>query len=162
MAGGQQNRAPNDPNMNPTSTPKRLPEPKCRSEVLLDFMLNFSTDVKPFEYPNGLPKGIQNRLKFALRAPGPPKGLQGPPPEASREPFWPHFGSPGSSFSSLFRGFEEPQKRPRAPRDHPRCAQEQQKCEKCVLDSETIASGFKTRMSDLETTCFGRGDWCFR
>ena len=91
-------RPQNEPNIDPKTAPR---EPKCSSEALLDFRLDFSTDFKHFGFPKDLPKGTQNRSKFVLRAPGPPKGLQGPPPEASREPFWPHFWAPGSSFSSL-------------------------------------------------------------
>ena len=42
-----------------------------------------------------LQNGTPNRSKIGLRAQGPPRAAQGPPrdrPEASREPFWRHFG----------------------------------------------------------------------
>ena len=97
--------------------PKTAPrEPKCRSEVLLEFRLNFSTDLNHFGVPKGFPKDTQNRSKFALCAPGPPRGLQGPPPppEASR---W-HVGIILGPRELIFEPFKRPfSKLARAPPD---------------------------------------------
>ena len=105
MAGGQPNRAQNGSKVSLKSTPKQTPEDQNEapkrywiSDSILASILSRLGRAK------GLPKGSQNRSKIALGVPGPPKGLQGAPgspPEASRDPFWPHFGTPGSSFSSL-------------------------------------------------------------
>ena len=85
--------------------------PKCRSEALLDFRLNFSTDCESFGCPKGLPKGTQNRSKFALRAPGPPKGLQGPP----RRPPGSRFGLILGPRELIFEPFKHPFRSLRAP-----------------------------------------------
>ena len=84
-----------------------------------------------------LPKGTQNRSKFALRAPGPPKGLQGPPPEASREPFWPHFGPPGAHFRAFQASFSKLARAPPHDRKH---------CSKSLLKGsfETAAGPMRT------------------
>ena len=102
-------RPQNEAKIDPKTAPRG---PQCRSEVLLDFRLNFSSDVERFGVPKGLPKGTQNRSKFALRAPGPPKGLQGPSPEASREPFWRHLGPPEAHFRTFQASFFEACARP--------------------------------------------------
>ena len=63
---------------------------KSCSERQMDFMLNFSIEIKPFWVPKGLPKATQNRSKFALRAPGPPGshfGIILGPRELIFEPF---------------------------------------------------------------------------
>ena len=76
-------QSPKRPQNEPKIYPKTAPRgPKCRSEVLLDFRLNFSTDFKHFWVPKGIPKDSQKHSKIALGAPGPPEGLQG----ASRDP----------------------------------------------------------------------------
>ena len=71
---------------------------------MLDFRLNFSSDFKLFGVPKGLPKGTQNRSKIALRAPGPPKGLQGPP----RRPPGSHFGLILGPRELIFEPFKRP------------------------------------------------------
>ena len=119
LAGGQQNRASNDPKMSPKSTPKRLPEGQNVAQKRCWISGSIVTPILTLlGVPKGnnrivkkCPKSLKNRPRRPRAAQRPP----GTPPEASREPFWPHFGSPGSSFSNIFRGFEEPQQRPGAP-----------------------------------------------
>ena len=101
-------RPQNEPKIDPKTAPRG---PKCRSEVLLDFRLNFSSDFKLFGVPKGPPKGTQNRSKFALRAPGPPKGLQGPP----RRPPGSHFGLILGPRKLIFEPFKRPFRSLRAP-----------------------------------------------
>ena len=92
--------------------PKTAPRgPKCRSEALLDFKLNFIIGFKLFGTPKGLPKGTQNRSKFALCAPGPPRGLQGP----SRRPPGSHFGLILGPRELIFEPFKRPFRSLRAP-----------------------------------------------
>ena len=98
----------NEPNIDPKTPPRG---PKCSSEVLLDLRLNFSTDFKYFGVPKDLPKGTQNRSKFALRAPGPPKGLQGSP----RRPPGSHFGLILGPRKLIFEPFKRPFRSLRAP-----------------------------------------------
>ena len=105
MAGGQQNRAPNDPKMSPTSTPKRLPEGQNDAQKRCWISGSILAPILTlFGIPKGLPKGTQNRSKFALRAPGPPKGLQGPP----RRPPGSHFGLILGPRKLIFEPFKRP------------------------------------------------------
>ena len=101
-------RIQNESKIDPKTTPRG---PKCRSEALLDFRLNFSTDFKHFGVPKGLPKGTQNRSKFALRAPGPPKGLQGLP----RRPPGSHVDFILGPRELIFEPFKRPFRSLRAP-----------------------------------------------
>ena len=103
-------RPKNEPKIDPKTAPRG---PKCHSEALLDFRLNFSTDLGHSGIPKGTPKGTKNHSQNTLRAPGSPKALQGP----SRRPPGSHFGfimgRPGahscSSLSSvLFRSLRAP------------------------------------------------------
>ena len=130
-------RPPNELKINLKTAPRG---PKCSSEALLDFRFNFSIDLKHFGVPKGLPKGTQNRSKFALCAPGPPKGLQGPPPEASREPFWPHFGPPGSHFqpfqASFFEACARPTTRSKTPFE---ITSQRILCDRCGTDAHNTA-----------------------
>ena len=78
--------------------------PTCRSEALLDFRLNVSSDVEPFWVPKRVPKRHPKSLKIRPPRPRaaqrPPGSLQDPP----RGPPGSHFGliwEPRNSFSSL-------------------------------------------------------------
>ena len=103
MAGGQQNRAPNDPKMSPNSTPKRFPEGQNVAQKRCWISVSILVPILTLlGIPKGLPKGTQNRSKFALRAPGPPKGLQGPP----RRPPGSHFGIILGPPEAHFRAFQ--------------------------------------------------------
>ena len=101
-------RPQNEPKIGPKTAPRG---PKCGSEALLDFRFNFSTDFKHFWVPKGLPKGTQNRSKIALRAPGPPKGLQGSP----RRPPGSHFCLILGPRELIFEPFKRPFRSLRAP-----------------------------------------------
>ena len=102
------NRPQNEPKIDPQTAPRG---PTCRSEVLLDFRLNFSIDFKLFGVPKGLPKDTQNRSKFTLCVPGPPKGLQGPP----RRPPGSHFDLILVPREFIFEPFKRPFRSLRAP-----------------------------------------------
>ena len=78
---------------------------------MLDFRLNFSTYFKHFGATKDLPKGTQNHSKIALGAPGPPKGLQGPP----RRPPGSHFGLILVPRRLIFEPFKRPFRSLRAP-----------------------------------------------
>ena len=82
-----------DPKMSPKSTPKapqRPPEEiKIRLKSLQVFPSKSGFNFGQFGLQNGSQIGAQNRSKIDVAAGWPPKGR----PEASREPFWSHFGS---------------------------------------------------------------------
>ena len=95
------NRPQNEPKINLKTAPRG---PKCRSEALLDFRLNFSTDVEPIWNPKRLHAMGRKVANIAQKLSSAPQGR----PKASRDPpgglqgailasFW----APGSSFSSL-------------------------------------------------------------
>ena len=97
------------PNIDPKTTPRRPPEDQKRtSEQVLEFCLKCKPNLDDFRPQNGVPNGTQNRSKIDLGAQGPPRSL----PEPSRVPFWPHFGPPGWSFSSLLDALFEDCARP--------------------------------------------------
>ena len=107
--------------MSPTSTTKTAPRgPKCRSEALLDFRLNFSTDFELFGGPKRQGSHGQKVSKIAQKSHSAPQGLQGPPPEASREPFWPHFGPPEAHFRAFQASFSKLARAP--PHDRKHCS----------------------------------------
>ena len=98
---GRKKEGPKSRKMSSKSIPKRLPEgqnvaQKCCwiSGSILAPILSFFGSQKASQKA---PKIAQNRSRRPRAAQRPP----GTPPEASRDPFWPHFGTPGSSFSSL-------------------------------------------------------------
>ena len=105
MAGRQPNRAQNCPKMSLKSTLKLTPEdqndaPKrywVSGTILASIWSRLGV-------PKGFPKGTQNRSKIALRAPGPPKGLQGPP----RRPPGSHFGLILGPRELIFEPFKRP------------------------------------------------------
>ena len=93
----------------PKTTPRRPPEDqKCTSEQVLEFCLKCKQHLDDFRPENGVPNGTQNRSKIDIGAQVPPRSL----PEPSRVPFWPHFGPPGGSFSSLLDALFEDCARP--------------------------------------------------
>ena len=112
MAGGLQNRAPNDPKMSPTSTPKRLPEGQNVAQKCCWISGSILAPILSFF---GSQKASQKAPKIAQNSPSAPQGR----PKASRDSpggrqgailasFW----APGSSFSSLssvlFRSLRAP------------------------------------------------------
>ena len=102
-------RPPKAPKIDPKTTPRRPPEDqKCPSEQVLEFCFKCKPNLDDFRPQNGVPNGTQNRSKIDLGAQGPPRSL----PEPSRVPFWPHFGPPGGSFSSLLGALFEDCARP--------------------------------------------------
>ena len=64
----------------------------------------------------GHPKSLKNRSRRPRAAQRPP----GTPPEASREPFWPHFGPPGAHFRAFQASFSKLARAP--PHDRKRCS----------------------------------------
>ena len=73
----------------PQNGTKRPPDgPKWRSKPLLEFRLNFGSNLDDFGSPKGSQNGPHNQSKISFGTPGPPRGLQG----AILEPFWGHFG----------------------------------------------------------------------
>ena len=137
LAGGQQNRAPNDPKISPKSNQKQLPGPKCRSEALLDFKLNFSTDFEPFLVPKRLPKRHPKSFKNYPPCPRAAQRPPGTPPEASRELFLHHFGPPGAHFRRFQASFSKLARAPPHDRKH---------CSKSLLKGsfETAAGPMRT------------------
>ena len=102
-------RPQNEPNIDPKTAPRG---PKCRSEALLDFRLNFNTDFELFGDPKRPPKRHPKSLKIRPLRPRAAQRPPGTPPEASREPFWPHFGPPGAHFRAFQASFFEACARP--------------------------------------------------
>ena len=91
--------------MTPKSTPKWTPEGQNDAPKHCSIPGSNLISILSFlGVPKGLPKGSQNRSKSSSAPKGRPKASREPPgtpPEASRDPFWHHFGTPGRSFSSL-------------------------------------------------------------
>ena len=98
--------------MSQQSNPKRIPEdqndaPKrywISGSILAPILTLFGI-------PKSLPKGTPNRSKITLGAPGPPKGLQGPP----RRPPGIHFGLILNPRELIFEPFKRPFRSLRAP-----------------------------------------------
>ena len=130
-------RPQNEPNIEPKTAPRG---PKCRSEALLDFRLNFSTDFKLFGGPKRQGSHGQKVPKIAQKSPSAPQGAPRPPgtpPEASREPFWHHFGGPGAHFRAFQASFSKLARAPPHDRKH---------CSKSLLKGsfETAAGPMRT------------------
>ena len=117
LAGGQQNRAPNELQMNPKSTPKTSQRTQMSLRSAAGFQIQFSTEFEPF----GIPKTSQEAPKIIQNRPPRPRAAQRPPgtpPEASREPFWHHFGPPEAHFRAFQASFSKLARAPPHDRKH--------------------------------------------
>ena len=120
MAGGQQNRAPNDPKMSPKSTPKRLPEGQNDAQKRCWISRSILAPILSFFGPKRPPKRHPKSLKIRPPRPRAAQRPPGTPPEASREPFWPHFGPPEAHFRAFQASFSKLARAP--PHDRKHCS----------------------------------------
>ena len=124
MAGGLQNRAPNDPQMSPTSTPKRLPEGQnvAQKRCWISGSI-LATILTLLGVPKGRVRWVKKCPTSLIHRPRRPRAAQRPPgtpPEAFREPFWHHFGPPGGHFRACQASFSKLARAP--PHDRKRCS----------------------------------------
>ena len=105
-APGSPKSPPNEPQIEPKTTPRG---PRMPKNVAPNRCSNFDQISAPILAILEPQNGTQNRTKNGLRAQGPPKARPGPaqrPPESPSGgilgSFWPQFGPSGGSCSSFF------------------------------------------------------------
>ena len=105
-APGSPKSPPNEPQIEPETTPRG---PRMPKNVAPNRCSNFDQISAPILAILEPQNGTQNRTKNGLRAQGPPKARPGPaqrPPESPSGgilgSFWPQFGPSGGSCSSFF------------------------------------------------------------
>ena len=119
LASGQQNRAQNESKMSPKSIQKQLPEGQ---NVAQKRCLISGSILAQILILLGAQKASKRHPKSLQIHPPRPRAAQRPPgtPEASREPFWPHFGPPEAHFRAFQASFSKLARAP--PHDRKHCS----------------------------------------